>query len=200
MTLENVLQLCACAGLGLLSTAFGYRLGINHSNQSSAAILRSAQKLREQILSMLGQAENKPVSRPAIARQHAPDAMSWLWEQVDALQAKVDELKGDLVISDSRAQAALAHAEASNEAFVAIQHEQQRLIDALQDAITLLEGKPAKWAELAPDYGIDPKVFTPEALKQAVIAEYRTLILEVTTPTIDAPAPVAEATAEASAS
>lgn len=200
MTLENVLQLCACAGLGLLSTAFGYRLGINHSNQSSAAILRYAQKLREQILSMLGQAENKPVSRPAIARQHAPRAMSWLWEQVDALQAKVDELKGDLVISDSRAQAALAHAEASNEAFVAIQHEQQRLIDALQDAITLLEGKPAKWAELAPDYGIDPIAYRPETLKKAAIDEFRALILEVTTPTIDAPAPVAEATAEASAS
>lgn len=140
------------------------------------------------------------VDSPTIAPQHAPDAMSWLWQQVDALQAKVDELKGDLVISDSRAQAALAHAEASNEAFVAIQHEQQRLIDALQDAITLLEGKPAKWAELALDYGIRPKAFTPEALKQAVIAEYRTLILEITTPTIDAPAPIAEATAEGSAS
>lgn len=139
------------------------------------------------------------IDNPAIAPQHAPDAIPWLWEQIDSLKSKNDELKGDLVISDSRAQAALAHAEASNEAFVAIQHEQQRLIDALQDAITLLEGKPAKWAELAPDYGIDPKVFTPDALKQAVIAEYRTLILEVTTPTIDAPAPAAEATAEASA-
>lgn len=140
------------------------------------------------------------VSSPAVAPQRARDAIPWLWEQVDALQAKVDELKGDLVVSDSRAQAALAHAEASNEAFVAIQHEQQRLIDALQDAITLLEGKPAKWAELAPDYGIDPIAYRPDTLKKAAIDEFRALILEVTTPTIDAPAPVAEATAEASAS
>lgn len=156
--------------------------------------------LRMKRLSTINSSKLPGIDSLAIAPQHAPDAIPWLWEQIDTLKAKVDELKGDLVISDSRAQAALAHAEASNEAFVAIQHEQQRLIDALQDAITLLEGKPAKWAELAPDYGIDPKVFTPEALKQAVIAEYRTLILEVTTPTIDAPAPAAEATAEASAS